>query len=78
MVGRIHLLVGGLAGVATALVLALTVIIVWPGTSSAVPPKPTAVVLPAETPTPLPVITPTPTANTVAVPSHSIQPFGDQ
>jgi hypothetical protein len=78
MIGRIHLLVGALAGVATALVIALTVIVVWPGTSSAVPPQATAVILPAETPTPLPVITPTPTANSVAVPSQSIQPFGDQ
>jgi len=78
MFARIHLIVGALAGVATALVVALAVIVAWPGTSIAVPAKPTAMILPSDTPTPLPVITPTPTANTGALPSHSIQPFGDQ
>jgi hypothetical protein len=73
-----HLVVGALTGVVTALLVAIAVIVAWPGATANVPAQPTVVILPAETPTPLPIVTPTPTANSVAVPSHSIQPFGDQ
>jgi hypothetical protein len=78
MVGRIYLVAGTLAGVATALLVALSVVVAWPGAVTNVPAKPTAMILPAETPTPAPVATPSPSGNTVAGPSHSIAPFGDQ
>jgi hypothetical protein len=76
MAGRVYLIAGALAGVATALVVALAIVVAWPGTVTNVPPRPTAMILPAETPTPTPVSTPTPSGGLVAGPSGSIAPFG--
>jgi hypothetical protein len=78
MAKRMNLIVGALAGVAAALLVALAVIVAWPGAVTNVPPKPTAVIIPGDTPTPLPIVTPTPSQDVVAGPSHSIAPFGDQ
>jgi hypothetical protein len=73
-----NLVIGGLAGVAAALLVALAVVVAWPGATTTIPAKPTAVIIPADTPTPLPVITAAPSTDVVAGPSHSIAPFGDQ
>jgi hypothetical protein len=74
MSGRSSIVLGALFGALSATVLAIAVVMAWPGAGITVPPKPTAVVLPTETPTPIPVLTPTPA--TTPTPFQSIAPFG--
>lgn len=79
MANHMHLVTGAVAGVVTALLIAVAVVLFWPGVTPTPPPKPTALVLPSDTPTPLPVVTPTPVPSVQIVgPTHSIAPFGDQ
>ena len=74
-----NLVLGALAGVLATLLIAVAVVVAWPGASPVVPAKPTAVVIATETPPPRPVRTPPPFNTTPLVgPSHSIAPFGDQ
>ncbi len=79
MSNRMSLLLGAVSGIVAALVLAVAVVVAWPGVNPAIPPRPTAVILPTNSPTPLPLITAAPSATIqIAGPSQSIAPFGDQ
>ena len=79
MSNRMSLALGAVAGVAAALVLAVAVVVAWPGVTPAVPARATAVILATDSPTPLPVITAAPSGTIqIAGPSQSIAPFGDQ
>ncbi|HEU6439291.1 MAG TPA: hypothetical protein VFC12_02520 [Terriglobales bacterium] len=76
MFGRMQLVLGALAGMATALVVAIAVVVTWPTATPNVLPKPTAVVLPSEAPSAGASASPTPFST--AQPSVTIAPFGDQ
>lgn len=79
MSNRMSVILGAVTGVVAALVLAAAVVMAWPGVNPKIPTPPTAVILPTDSPTPLPVITPAPSATiSIAGPSQSIAPFGDQ
>jgi hypothetical protein len=79
MSNRMSLVLGAVSGVVAALVVAAAVVMAWPGVTPTVPGAPTAVILPTPSPTPLPVITAAPSATiSIAGPSTSIAPFGDQ
>jgi hypothetical protein len=70
-----NVILGAFLGVVAAFVLAVAVVVAWPGTGTTVPPRPTAVILPTESPTPVPVVTQAPIVT--PTPFHSIAPFGD-
>jgi hypothetical protein len=76
MFGRMQLVFGALAGMATALVVAVAIVVTWPAANPNVPPKPTAVVLPSDVPSSGASVSPTPFST--AQPSATIAPFGDQ
>jgi hypothetical protein len=79
MSNRMSLILGAITGVVAALILAAAVVMAWPGVNPTIPDRPTAVILPTASPTPLPVITAAPSATiSIAGPSQSIAPFGDQ
>jgi hypothetical protein len=79
MSNRMSLILGAITGVVAALLLAAAVVMAWPGVNPPLPERPTAVIQPTASPTPLPVITPAPSATiSIAGPSTSIAPFGDQ
>jgi len=79
MSNRMSLFLGAVSGIIAACVLAAAVVMAWPGVTPTVPSRPTAVFLPTASPTPLPVITAAPSATiSIAGPSQSIAPFGDQ
>ncbi len=79
MSNRMSLVLGAFTGVLAALLVAVAVVMAWPGVTPATPVPPTPVILPTDTPTPLPVITAAPSGTIqIGVPSQSIAPFGDQ
>ena len=76
MFGRMQLILGALAGVVTALVIAIALVVAWPTSKPVVPHKPTAIVLPSDGPSTAPVVSPTPFSTAKASPT--IGAFGDQ
>jgi hypothetical protein len=71
-------LIGGIAGVVTALVVFAGVIALWPVQQPTPPAALTAAPVPTPTATPLPVVTPTPTPGPAGdQPGYSIPAIGD-
>ena len=79
MSNRMSVVLGAFTGVLAAFLVAVAVVMTWPGVTPQAPTRPTPVIIPTDSPTPLPVITPAPSGTIqIAGPSTSIAPFGDQ
>ena len=79
MSNRMSVALGAVTGVFAAILVAIAVVVAWPGVTPVAPTRPTPVLIPTDTPTPLPVITPAPSGTIqITAPSQSIAPFGDQ
>ena len=79
MSNRMSVALGAVTGVLAALLVAVAIVVAWPGVTPAAPARPTPVIIPTDTPTPLPVITAAPSGTIqIGAPTQSIAPFGDQ